>query len=190
MCIRDRDQTFKNTGGFGAYMNHITSFDDAKEESSYDVGRLIFDQLSNFVLLILIVQILAGLIIDKFGEIRENSENMEEELKNNCIVCGEGADVVERDTGKTFNYHKEYVHNLWYYILYIGYLRKKPKDEFNAMEMRISDLFKTDSVEWFPYSLNGGKVSNEMTAEISEKLKAITKLLNDCLLYTSDAADE
>ena len=173
------DQTFKNNGGFGAYMDPISTPNDIKEEASFNIGRLIFDQLSNFVLLILIMQILAGLIIDKFGEIRENSENMEEELKSSCIVCGEDADVVERRTGETFDYHKEQVHNLWYYILYIGYLRKKPKDEFNAMETRIHDLFKTDNVEWFPYSLSRGKDNSEITAEISEKLKIINKLLSE-----------
>ena len=110
------DQAFKNDGGFGAFMDPIYTSNEDEETISVDIGRLFFDQLSNFILLILIVQILAGLIIDKFGEIREDSENMEEELKNTCVICGESADIIERKTGETFDYHIENVHSLWNYI--------------------------------------------------------------------------
>ncbi len=147
------DQTFKNNGGFGAFMTSIYTSDTDNQTTSYNVGRLIFDQLSNFILLILIVQILAGLIIDKFGEIREDSENMEEELKSNCIICGEKGDAIERKTGKTFDQHKEELHNLWCYILFIGYLKRKPKQDYNGIESCVYNQFKHENIGWLPYSL-------------------------------------
>ena len=177
--ITTLDQTFKNNGGFGAFMDPIFSPDDEDETVAFDVGRLFFDQISNLVLLILIVQILAGLIIDRFGQIREASENMEEELKSNCIICGENADLIERKSGNSFDYHKIYIHSLWNYILYIGYLRKKLKGDYNAIESRIHLLFKDENIEWLPYSLGEGKNDEEQIEKMNELIKDIKSIMDD-----------
>ena len=167
------DQTFKNNGGFGLFMEQIYTTDEENESTSYNIGRLFFDQLSNFVLLILIVQILAGLIIDKFGQMREASENMEEELKSNCIICGEKGDNIERKTGETFEYHKEYMHNLWNYILFIGYLRCKPKEDYNGIDTCVNKLFKKEDLGWLPYSLSREKEDDDEYNEVNTKLNEI-----------------
>lgn len=173
------DQCFKRNGGYGAFLDDVYTMEDETESATFNVGRVIFDQASNFILLILIAQILAGLIIDKFGELRENAENMEEDIKSNCIVCGEKSDVIERKTGETFEQHKEERHNIWQYLLYIGYLRAKPKEEYNILQETIYKLFKKRSIAWLPYSLWEGKDEAIDSEDINKKLDEIKGTLEE-----------
>jgi len=176
--IATLDQSFKRNGGYSAFLDDVYTIDDDKPESTtFNVGRVIFDQASNFILLILIAQILAGLIIDKFGELRENAENMKEDVKSNCIVCGEKSDAIERKTGETFEKHKKERHNIWQYLLYIGYLRVKPKEEYNVLQETIYKLFKKRSIAWFPYSLWEGKDELTDSEDINKKLDEIKQTL-------------
>jgi len=184
------DQTFKNNGGFATFLTPVFETNEEGEWAKFNVGRLLFDQMSNFILLILLVQILAGLIIDKFGEIREDSENMEEELKSNCVICGEKGDVIERKTGKTFEQHKEEVHNLWNYILFIGYLKRKPKKELNGIESWVYDLFKRENIGWLPYSLWEGKDEGAESEKINKKLKEIQDVLKGDTNNSSENKEE
>ena len=68
------DQTFKNDGGIGGFLNDSYDFDIDKNESSVSYARIIFDNVFNFIIMMLIVELLAGIIIDKFSELRENNE--------------------------------------------------------------------------------------------------------------------
>jgi hypothetical protein len=54
-----------------------------------DYGRILFDQIFNFIILMLIVQLLAGIIIDTFGELRTQMHEIEEDSQSNCFVCGQ-----------------------------------------------------------------------------------------------------
>ena len=147
------DQTFKNNGGIGPFLTPIYTYNTTTETSSYNIGRLFYDQLFNFMLVILIIQILAGIIIDKFGEIREGAEEMQEELNTKCIMCGETGETIERVTAKPFVEHKEDIHNLWNYLLFIGYLKRKPKRNFNGIEAYVYKCFQNNEIVWLPYSM-------------------------------------
>lgn len=64
------DQTFKNDGGIGGFLTESYWRD---EQSLFDIsyGRIIFDNVFNFIVMMLIAELLAGIIIDKFSELRE-----------------------------------------------------------------------------------------------------------------------
>ena len=81
------DQTFKNDGGIGSF---LTESYENNSESGLEISysRIIFDNLFNFVVLMLIVELLAGIIIDKFSELRESNEKKIEEFSNACFICG------------------------------------------------------------------------------------------------------
>ena len=81
------DQTFKNDGGIGSYLSNSYELDDSqKVHISY--YRIIFDNIFNFIVLMLIVELLGGIIIDKFSELREANEKQKEEMNNSCFICG------------------------------------------------------------------------------------------------------
>ena len=77
------DQAFKNDGGLGGYLD--PAYGDGEITSP---KRIIFDNIFNFIVLILIVELLAGIIIDTFSEMRDENKQRMFELNNECFVCG------------------------------------------------------------------------------------------------------
>ena len=49
------------------------------------------------MLVILIVQIIAAVMIDTFGALRDETSTMRELITTSCIVCGKTRDEIERD---------------------------------------------------------------------------------------------
>ena len=66
------DQTFKNDGGVGSFFDAPYKVEDGLVDVDY--ARVAYDNVFNLITLILIIQILAGIIIDKFSELREETE--------------------------------------------------------------------------------------------------------------------
>ena len=61
---------------------------------------MIFDNLFNIIVLILIMEILAGIIIDKFVDLRQNEEFIQEDNMSKCFVCGQTRETLEKYFGK------------------------------------------------------------------------------------------
>ena len=89
--------------------------------------ELLMTSFSISLMLIIIIQLLAGLIVDKFRSLRSDAEDKEEDLRDLCIMCSEKSEVIERNSQMTFAEHKCNVHNVWFYHMFIGYLANKPK---------------------------------------------------------------
>lgn len=63
-------------------------FRPATFQESYFFWRIIYD-LSFFVVLIIIVlNLIFGVIIDTFGDLRGEKNEKEDILKNTCFICG------------------------------------------------------------------------------------------------------
>jgi len=147
------DNTFKVNGGVGTALIPIYSVNEESQTIDIMYYRLIFDFLFGFILNLIIVQLLSGLIIDKFKSLRKETEKIEEDMRASCLICSESAEVIERKSGKTFGFHAEYIHNSWFYLMFIGFLLRKPKLDFSGIESYVYENFKKNKVDWLPYSL-------------------------------------
>jgi len=115
------DQSFKNDGGISGFLTDSYTVDETEatfidsdgvlgsyvsnRTASVRIGRLLFDNLFNLILLIMVMQILAGLIIDTFGALRDEEEKKKDEIDNYCMICGEDRENIERKTAKLFEDH-------------------------------------------------------------------------------------
>ena len=146
------DQTFKQNGGIGAFNSKTYTELPEAQDGEYSYGMLWFDWLFNFFLLILIVQILGGIIIDQFSEIREEAEAKEKDLQGSCVMCGKQKDDIKSEK-MDFLTHIRMLHPLWDYLMYIGYLNRKPKTEFSGIESYAYEYYCKKEIAWLPYSL-------------------------------------
>jgi hypothetical protein len=74
----------------------------------FNYERIVFDNLFNFIILILIIQVVAGIIIDTFTMLREREENIVEDTQNYCFICGKSRDEIEKIEKKNkhaFRFH-------------------------------------------------------------------------------------
>lgn len=100
--ITNIDQTFKSGGGIGGYMDHAYNWDNnpltgdtlGKREIYYT--RLLYDNAFNFILLLLIVNMVTGLIVDKFGDLRQRDEEIEKDSSTVCFMCGRSREDIDK----------------------------------------------------------------------------------------------
>ena len=83
MCIiTTLNQGLRNGGGIGDVLRAPSS-----NEPFYTL-RLIYDMLFFFVVIIIVLNLIFGVIIDTFADLRTEKNNKEEIIKNTCFICG------------------------------------------------------------------------------------------------------
>jgi inositol 1,4,5-triphosphate receptor type 1 len=53
------------------------------------VARVVYDLLFFFVVIIIVLNLIFGVIIDTFADLRSEKQQKELILKNTCFICGE-----------------------------------------------------------------------------------------------------
>ncbi|CAB0015939.1 unnamed protein product, partial [Nesidiocoris tenuis] len=77
----------------------------------YEVYRIMFDITFFFFVIVILLAIIQGLIIDAFGELRDQLESVKEDMESNCFICGIGKDYFDK-VPHGFDTHVAQEHNL------------------------------------------------------------------------------
>ncbi|KAB1251275.1 Ryanodine receptor 1, partial [Camelus dromedarius] len=64
-------------------------FEDSAGDE-YELYRVVFDITFFFFVIVILLAIIQGLIIDAFGELRDQQEQMREDMVTKCFICGIG----------------------------------------------------------------------------------------------------
>ena len=84
MCIiTTLNQGLRNGGGIGDVLRSPSAAEPLF------VARVIYDLLFFFVVIIIILNLIFGVIIDTFADLRSEKQQKEEILKNTCFICGQ-----------------------------------------------------------------------------------------------------
>ena len=125
--MRMIDQTFKQDGGIGTYLDKTL---DKKyvpySAPAYFNSRFFFDLLFFLLILLLIFQMFLSTIIDYFNDTREKTQDFQEGLETQCIVCFMEREKVEKLNGNeknAFAKHINYYHSAFNYVYYLMYLQ-------------------------------------------------------------------
>jgi hypothetical protein len=78
------DQTFKNDGALGGFFGG--DYEDLGTIVHVDYDRVAYDNLFFLIVGILLIEIISGLIIDTFGELRQKRNEITEDCDNVCFV--------------------------------------------------------------------------------------------------------
>ena len=137
------DLGIRNGGGIADSMD-LLELEDPNYFSKQFFG------LSYFMLInIVSMNIIFGIIIDTFAELRDAQNTRDEDLKNVCFICGYERDVFEKQ-GKSFDKHVTHEHNPVNYINYLIYIRCKAEDEYDGIESYVSEQFNNKKTLWAP----------------------------------------
>lgn len=83
MCIVTAlNQGIRNGGGLGDVLRYPSS-----KEPLY-AARVVYDLLYFFVVIIIVLNLIFGVIIDTFADLRSEKTTKEEILNNTCFICG------------------------------------------------------------------------------------------------------
>jgi len=137
------DAGFKNNGFIGGYLEDWPG-------ESMDWTRLIFDDFCNILILLVVLNIWAGLTKDSFTAIREKDEEDRTDRNTICFICGLDKETLERATKQPFETHRQLAHNEWSYMLFLGYLKAKDATEFTGVESYVWDQYGKKDLQWLP----------------------------------------
>uniref|UniRef100_A0AAQ5XBZ1 Ryanodine receptor 2b (cardiac) n=1 Tax=Amphiprion ocellaris TaxID=80972 RepID=A0AAQ5XBZ1_AMPOC len=81
----------------------------------FEVERIVFDITFFFFVIVILLAIIQGLIIDAFGELRDQQEQVKEDMETKCFICGIGNEYFDT-VPHGFETHTLQEHNLESYV--------------------------------------------------------------------------
>uniref|UniRef100_A0A663MK08 Inositol 1,4,5-trisphosphate receptor n=1 Tax=Athene cunicularia TaxID=194338 RepID=A0A663MK08_ATHCN len=178
MCIVTvLNHGLRNGGGVGDILRK-----PSKDESLFP-ARVVYDLLFFFIVIIIVLNLIFGVIIDTFADLRSEKQKKEEILKTTCFICGLERDKFDNKT-VSFEEHIKYEHNMWNYLYFIVLVRVKNKTDYTGPESYVAQMIKNKNLDWFPRMRAMSLVSNEGEGEqneirnLQDKLNTTMKLVS------------
>ena len=126
---------------------------DAMLIYNYDDGNMVPHTIIVIIAFQLVqvvaMNIIFGIIIDSFSELRDNDRRLNEDRENVCFVCGNNRTSFSREA-KSFSVHTVREHYPWNYIYYIFYQEQKGIYEMDGTENKVWSFFKNRKTGWIP----------------------------------------
>ncbi|XP_072419628.1 inositol 1,4,5-trisphosphate-gated calcium channel ITPR3 isoform X1 [Chiloscyllium punctatum] len=179
MCIVTvLNHGLRNGGGVGDILRQ-----PSKDEALFP-ARVVFDLLFFFIVIIIVLNLIFGVIIDTFADLRSEKQKKEEILKSTCFICGLERDKFDNKT-VSFEEHINNEHNIWNYLYFIVLVHVKKKTEYTGPESYVAQMIKTKNLDWFPRMRAMSLVSNEGEGEQNEFRNLQDKLFLTMKLVTN-----
>ncbi|KAM3129288.1 hypothetical protein pb186bvf_018575 [Paramecium bursaria] len=142
------EYNFQVPGGIGGQMTQNAP------SPQYEPQRFIFDQTNNIILVIIMISIASGIIIDTFGQLREEENAMQSDINEKCFICGLENIRFERSSEGSGGFvgHIRLNHYMWNYLYYIAYLQSKSDQDYSGIESYVQKKRKEQDLSWVPFN--------------------------------------
>ena len=131
-------------GGVSDYMHLLGNNADGQF-----IGRFFFDIFFFIFINLILLGIFFGIIVDSFQEFRDKMTKRQKDIKNICFTCGLDRASLEK-RGINFQQHLK-IHEIWKYFFYILYLRWKPVNYYDGVDIYVSELIQDNyNDDWLP----------------------------------------
>uniref|UniRef100_A0A9J8B1R0 Inositol 1,4,5-trisphosphate receptor n=1 Tax=Cyprinus carpio carpio TaxID=630221 RepID=A0A9J8B1R0_CYPCA len=179
MCIITvLNHGLRNGGGIADVLRKLS-----KEEPMFP-ARVVFDLLFFFIVIIIVLNLIFGVIIDTFADLRSEKQRKEEILKTTCFICGLERDKFDNKT-VSFEEHIKSEHNMWHYLYFLVLVKVKDPTEYTGPESYVAQMIKEKNLDWFPRMRAMSLVSSEGESEQNE-----IRLLQERLDITVSLVDQ
>lgn len=111
--------------------------------------RMLYDISFFFFVIIILLAIMQGLIIDAFGELRDQQESATEKLESSCFICDIGKETFDR-LPRGFEIHTSKEHNFANYLFFLQHLVNKDETEYTGQETYVREKYDNRDWEFFP----------------------------------------
>ncbi|XP_069940179.1 inositol 1,4,5-trisphosphate receptor isoform X5 [Cherax quadricarinatus] len=190
MCIvTTLNHGLRSGGGIGDILRPPSN------KESLFAPRVIYDLLFFFVVIIIVLNLIFGVIIDTFADLRSEKQNSEEILKNSCFICGLTRSSFD-NKAVNFEDHIKREHNMWHYLYFYVQVNVKDPTEFTGPESYVYTLVKDKDLNWFPrmraMSLSIGETEGELNEVrcLNAKLDRTQALVDSLVYQLTELKDE
>ncbi|XP_019743314.1 inositol 1,4,5-trisphosphate-gated calcium channel ITPR3 [Hippocampus comes] len=190
MCIVTvLNHGLRNGGGVGDVLRQ-----PSKNEPLFP-ARVVYDLLFYFIVIIIVLNLIFGVIIDTFADLRSEKQKKEEILKTTCFICCLERDKFDNKT-VSFEEHIKLEHNIWNYLYFIVLVREKNKTDYTGPESYVAMMIKNNNLDWFPrmqaMSLvvtDGDGEQNEMRM-LQDKLASTMKVVMTLTMQLTELKEQ
>lgn len=170
--------------GFRAEVAEALKGTEPGEKEFY--ARMTYDMSFFIVMSTIFMNVIAGMVIDTFGSLRDETQSREEYQKQTCFISSLDRGEVDKFANST-NYDLEGCNtgydfleikkqDKWNYLNFIFYLERKSRTDFSGPESKIFELFADDDTTWFPLGKCIMMAGGEADADDPVTLGAIQEL--------------
>ncbi|XP_076833707.1 ryanodine receptor 2 isoform X2 [Brachyhypopomus gauderio] len=115
----------------------------------FEFYRIVFDITFFFFVIVILLAIIQGLIIDAFGDLRDQQDQVKEDMETKCFICGIGSEYFDM-VPHGFESHTLQEHNLANYLFFMMYLINKDVTEHTGQESYVWKMYQERCWEFFP----------------------------------------
>eukprot|EP00295_Goniomonas_pacifica_P010679 CAMPEP_0175894738 /NCGR_PEP_ID=MMETSP0107_2-20121207/50148_1 /TAXON_ID=195067 ORGANISM="Goniomonas pacifica, Strain CCMP1869" /NCGR_SAMPLE_ID=MMETSP0107_2 /ASSEMBLY_ACC=CAM_ASM_000203 /LENGTH=427 /DNA_ID=CAMNT_0017215843 /DNA_START=87 /DNA_END=1371 /DNA_ORIENTATION=+ len=172
-------------GDVGEALNGIQWGDDRLW--AYTIYTLLYFVLVTTILL----NVIFGIIIDSFGELRNNRDEISEQMEQECFICGLSRSSFDKPSSPfSFDQHVRSEHNALHYLLFIIYLLEKPETDLTGPEQHVLHLVRRRNCSWIPNKIAVHAVDEDEEDELEHEAmnKSIMEQLSS-LRFGAEASD-
>ncbi|KAK5582346.1 hypothetical protein RB653_003929 [Dictyostelium firmibasis] len=173
--------TYLNDTATSASMEQVRS---SNTVAARIIGWTVFNVAFYVVISLILLNVILGIIVDTFGQLRDQRAETEDYKSNVCFICS-----IERETFQKnsieFKKHIEDDHNKWHYLYFFAYLKERctnnQMNQLSELECSIADgITNRNYISFFPIemsmSLQGIENANRKK---EESIDQHAKLLDD-----------
>jgi len=140
MCILTTlNNGLRNGGGIGDVLRKPSS-----SEPLFLI-RFVYDLLFFFIVIIITLNLIFGVIIDTFGDLRQEKQEKDYTLRNTCFICGLDRAKFDNKT-ISFDEHTKMEHNMWNYLYFLILIKVKDKTEFTGPESFVYECIQVPTL--------------------------------------------
>ena len=111
--------------------------------------RLFIDDLFFLLIVIIMIDMVFGIIIKSFDELRHSNQKHLSDKVNYCFICHANKELLEK-LRINFNEHVMITHNIWKYIEYMISLKLKDIHDLNYINQYIRTKMERKDITWLP----------------------------------------
>jgi hypothetical protein len=140
-------------GGFGDYLtgeNQDQEMVERAVEVSEGMSRFWLDMLFFIVVGIILLNIIFGIIIDNFAELRDQKKERMIDTKEFCFICGISKQRFDKEGPRCFRKHLKQDHCMWNYLKFMVHLWAQDQDDDDGLELYVRAQINRGDVDWFP----------------------------------------
>lgn len=113
-------------------------------------GKAAFDLLFFVIVIIMFLNMVFGIIVDTFAELRQRREFIDNDHQRKCFICGMDQNVFDRVSSGGFAHHIKYEHNMWHYLYFLHYIKLKKLEDLNGQEHHVFQMMSLKEPSFFP----------------------------------------
>lgn len=151
----------------------------------------IFDIAFFLIITIVGLNVVFGIIVDSFSELRDEKFQRKDQMESECFICTiKNYEFEQRASG--FQDHVHIDHHMWNYLFYMIYLMDKDATEYSSHEHYIAKVLEADNdvASFFPInrslSLDGNEANKDLENRIDD-IRYIVEGIADSLDKSNSA---